>query len=258
MTDPQTAAPKPAGLRTEAVEIAKTVGAALLIALVLRVVVFQPFTIPSSSMEPGLRTGDYVVISKWSYGWSRASLPFLPPLAGDGAQRLFAHPPQRGDVIVFRLPRDTSQVYVKRLIGLPGDRVQVRGGTVFVNGVAIPQQPAGFTEDPEAPGRRVLQVLEPRPDGRRYVTYDAGPSHDGDDTGVYVVPQGQYFFMGDNRDNSLDSRWTRAEQGVDFVPAENLIGKAQLIMVSWNEGASVLKPWTWLNLRASRLFKPVL
>jgi len=255
MTD--TPAPKPPAWRAEALEIARTVISAIALALVLRVVVFQPFTIPSSSMEPGLRTGDYVVVSKWSYGWSRASLPFNPPLAGDGAPRVLAQAPKRGDVIVFRLPRDPTQAYVKRLIGLPGDRVQVRGGTVFVNGAAIPQQRDGFTEDPEAPGRRVQQVLEPRPDGRRYVTYDAGPDHEGDDTHVYVVPQGHYFFMGDNRDNSLDSRWTRAEQGVDFVPAENLIGKAQLILVSWNEGASVLKPWTWFSLRASRLFKPI-
>jgi signal peptidase I len=238
----------------ELIEAFKTVVGGLAIALVLRILVFQPYTIPSSSMEPGLRTGDYVVVSKYAYGWSRASIPFDPPLPGG---RLFARPPQRGEVIVFRLPRDPSQVYIKRLIGLPGDRVQVRGGQVFVNGVPIPQQPAGFTEDPEAPGRRVLQLLEPRPDGRRYVTYDGGPDHEGDDTHVYVVPAAHYFFMGDNRDNSLDSRWTRAEGGVDFVPAENLIGRAEFVMLSWEPGASVLKPWTWVKLRPSRLFQRV-
>lgn len=255
MTDaaPQTA-PQTATLRRELVETATTVAAALAIALVLRVVVFQPFTIPSSSMEPGVRTGDYVIAAKWSYGWSRASLPFNPPLP---AGRLFAAAPRRGDVIVFLLPRDPSQTYVKRLIGLPGDRVQIRGGQVWVNGQAIPRQAVGLTEDPEAPGRRVMQVEEPRPDGRRYVTYDAGPGHEGDDTGVYLVPAGHYFFMGDNRDNSLDSRWPRAEQGVDMVPAENLIGRAELVLVSWQPGASVLKPWTWLDLRPSRMFKPI-
>jgi signal peptidase I len=204
-------------------------------------------------MEPGLRTGDYVIVSKASYGWSRASFPFDPPLPGG---RLLGRSPKRGDVIVFRLPRDPQQVYVKRLIGLPGDRVQVRRGQIYVNGAAISQQPAGFTDDPEAPGRRVLQVLEPRADGQRYVTYDGGPG-EGDDTDVYVVPPGRYFFMGDNRDNSLDSRWPPAAGGVGFVPAENLIGKAQLVMLSWSPGASVLKPWTWLKLRPSRFLHPV-
>jgi signal peptidase I len=246
------AAPKSA--RSEFVELLKTLGAALLIALTLRVLLFQPYTIPSSSMEPGLRTGDYVIVSKFAYGWSRASLPFDPPLP---AGRILATPPKRGDVIVFRLPRDPQQVYVKRLIGLPGDRVQVRGGTVWVNGRAIPQQPQGFDEDPEAAGRRVLQVIERRADGKPYVTFDGGPGQEGDDTDVYVVPQGHYFFMGDNRDNSLDSRWPK-EVGVGFVPADDLIGKAELVMVSWSPGASVLKPWTWLMLRPSRFFHRVI
>ena len=244
----------PSGLRRELVETIRTVGAAVGIALALHVVLFQPYTIPSSSMEPGLRTGDYIVVSKFSYGWSRASLPFDPPLP-DG--RLFARTPKRGQVIVFRLPRDPQQVYVKRLIGLPGDRIQVRGGQVFVNGAAIARQPMGFTEDPEAPGRRVQGVVEHRPDGRAYVTYDAGPGHEGDDTGVYVVPAKHYFFTGDNRDNSLDSRWPRAADGVDFVPQEDLIGPAMFVMLSWREGASLQKPWTWLDLRPGRVFRPI-
>jgi signal peptidase I len=248
MTEPPTPS-----FRREAVEMAKTLVFGGLIALALRVVVFQPYTIPSSSMEPGLRTGDYVIVNKASYGWSRASIPFNPPLP-DG--RILAREPHRGEVIVFRLPRDPKQVYIKRLIGLPGDRVQVRGGQVFVNGLATPQQSAGFTEDPEAPGRRVREVLEPRPDGKRYVTYDAGPG-EGDDTDVYVVPAGHYFFMGDNRDNSLDSRWPPAVDGVGYVPATNLIGKAEIVTWSWKEGASLFKPWTWLALRGDRLFKPV-
>jgi signal peptidase I len=135
--------------------------------------------------------------------------------------------------------------------------VQVRAGQVFVNGSPIPQRPDGFTEDPEAPGRRVLQVLEPRPDGARYVTYDAGPDHEGDDTDVYVVPAAHYFFMGDNRDNSLDSRWPPAADGVGYVPAENLIGRVELVMISWRAGASILKPWTWVQLRPSRFFHRV-
>jgi signal peptidase I len=246
------AAAQPA--RNEFVDTVRTVGWGLLIALALRIFVFQPYTIPSSSMEPGLRTGDYVIVSKFSYGWSRASVPFDPPLP---AGRLLGRSPHRGDVIVFRLPRDAQVVYVKRLIGLPGDRVQVSAGQVFVNGKAIPQHPLGFTEDPEAPGRRVLRVAEPRTDGRTYVTYVGPPGGEADNTGVYVVPAGHFFFMGDNRDNSLDSRWPPAEGGVGYVPAENLIGKVDVVMMSWRPGASVLKPWTWLNLRPSRFLHPV-
>jgi signal peptidase I len=125
---------------------------------------------------------------------------------------------------------------------------------VRVNGVAIPQTATTFTEDPEAPGRRVMRVLEPRPDGKRYVTFDEDRDHEGDTTGVYVVPAGHYFFMGDNRDNSLDSRWSPQVGGVGFVPAENLIGRAEWVLISWQPGASILKPWTWVKLRPSRFF----
>jgi signal peptidase I len=237
----------------ELIEIAKTVGIALLIALVLRVVLFQPYTIPSESMEPGLLTGDYIVISKFDYGWSRFSIPFNPPLPKG---RLFGRDPKRGDVVVFQLPRDTSIAYIKRVIGLPGDRVQVRGGTAFVNGKPIVRTRLGLTQDPGMVGLTVMREQERRADGKPYVTFDQGPGHPGDDTGVYVVPQGQYFVMGDNRDNSLDSRWPTAV-GVGFVPAENLAGKARIVMVSWNEGASLFKPWTWLDLRWNRLLKGI-
>ena len=247
MTDTQPPETRP----NEVVEILKTIGAALLIALVLRVVVFQPYTIPSSSMEPILRTGDYIIVSKFSYGWSRASVPFNPPLPGG---RLFFHSPKRGDVVVFRLPRHPAEVLVKRLIGLPGDRVQVIRSRLYVNGGAIPAVAVGPTLDPEAEGRQVMEVRETLANGRRYVTYDEDAAHDGDDTDVYVVSEGQYFFMGDNRDNSLDSRWPKAV-GVGFVPAENLIGRADWVLLSWQPGASILKPWTWVKLRPSRFFQ---
>lgn len=235
-------------------ETAKTIIGALLIALVLRVVVFEPFTIPSDSMEPGLHTGDYVVVSKWDYGWSRHSIPLgLPLFHGRVLER---QGPQRGDVIVFKLPRDLKQNYVKRLIGVPGDRVRVRSGTVFVNDKPIAQTDDGLTSDPGSPDVTVLQRIEHRPDGRTYVTFDRGPDHDGDDTQAYVVPEGHYFMMGDNRDNSLDSRWPPMAMGVGFVPAENLVGQARFVLLSWH-GASLWKPWTWANIDFSRVFKSV-
>jgi signal peptidase I len=254
MTDtPSSPARAAAGLGREIIDIARTVGLALAIALALRIVLFQPFTIPSSSMEPGLVTGDYIVVSKLAYGWSRASLPLNPPLFKG---RLLERTARRGDVVVFRLPRDPSQTWIKRVIGLPGDRVRVQGGRVFVNGQAIPQTPMGVTRDHDAPDRPVLAIGERTPDGRRYVTYDGGPDQPGDDTDTYVVPEGRYFVMGDNRDNSLDSRWPR-ELGVGLLPAENLVGRAKFVLLSWRSGAALLKPWTWLDLQTDRFLKPI-
>ena len=255
MTDIASASPAPAspGLRREAIDIARTTGLGLAIALALRIVVFQPFTIPSSSMEPGLVTGDYIVVSKLAYGWSRASFPLNPPVFGG---RLLGRTARRGDVVVFRLPRDPRQTWIKRVIGLPGDRVQVRDGQVFVNDQPLPRTSLGVTQDHDAPGRPVLAVGESAPDGRAYVTYDGGPHQPGDDTDRYVVPAGQYFVMGDNRDNSLDSRWPR-ELGVGLLPAENLVGKAGFVLLSWRPGATILKPWTWLDLQFDRFLKPI-
>jgi signal peptidase I len=251
MTKPET---KTRSFGAEAADTAKTIIFALLIALVLRVVVFEPFTIPSDSMEPGLHTGDYVVVSKWDYGWSRHSIPLgLPLFQGRVLER---QGPRRGDVIVFKLPRDLTQNYVKRLIGVPGDRIRVSGGTVFINDKPIRQADVGLTSDPGSPDVTVLQRIEHRPDGRPYTTFDRGPDHDGDDTQTYVVPEGHYFMMGDNRDNSLDSRWPPMAMGVGFVPAENLVGQARFVLLSWH-GASLWKPWTWANIDFSRVFKSV-
>jgi len=239
--------------RSEILELLRTVAAGLLIAIILRIVVFQPFTIPSSSMEPGLVIGDYIVVSKFSYGWSRASLPLNPPMAGG---RLLGRSPARGDVVVFRLPRDPKQTWIKRVIGLPGDHIRVRSGQVFINGVGLPQEPLRLTTDHDAPDRTVLETRERLPDGHAYVTYDGGPAQAGDDTRTYVVPAGHYFMMGDNRDNSLDSRWPRAE-GVGFLPAGNIVGKASFVLASWKPGAALYKPWTWLNLQWDRFARPI-
>ncbi|WP_291837292.1 signal peptidase I [Brevundimonas sp.] len=237
----------------ELIDTVRVVAIGLLAATAIQTTLYQPFTIPSSSMEPGLVIGDYVVVSKFAYGWSRASLPFNPPLP-DG--RLFGRTAERGDVVVFRRPSAPQQTWVKRVIGLPGDRVQVMGGTVFVNGSAIPRTPLNLVQDQDDSGVQVLRVRETTPEGRQYLTYDRGSGLPGDDTGVYVVPEGQYFMMGDNRDNSLDSRWP-GDVGVGLLPAENIVGKAEIVVASWKPGAGLFKPWTWLNLRGGRLFKPV-
>jgi signal peptidase I len=247
----------PASARTHAngelIEIGKTILYALLIALVLRVVLFQPFTIPSASMEPTLLEGDYIIVSKYSYGFSRYSLPLSPP---GPHGRLFMNEPHRGDIIVFKLPRDPRMDYIKRLVGLPGDTVQVRHGTVFINGQPIPQKAAG-TADIDIGGfqQKADKLVESLKSGLTYTTYQVNPDDPAENTEPFMVPKGEYFFMGDNRDNSLDSRFSPDNDGVGFVPAENLEGKAELILLSWRKGASLFKPWTWvLNARTDRLF----
>ena len=237
----------------EFVEIVKTVVYALLIALVIRVLLFQPFTIPSASMEPTLFQGDYIIVSKFAYGLSRHSLPFSPDLFKG---RILGQQPQRGDVIVFKLPRDGHTDYIKRLIGLPGDRIQIRGGVVYINGKGVPRDEMTPTTEKTQSGfgRPVQRFRETLPNGRSYVTYSYGSDGEVDNTGVYAVPDGHYFMMGDNRDNSQDSRFPE-ETGVGYVPFENLEGRADLILLSWNDQASIFKPWTWfVDARPSRFF----
>ncbi|MDB5469685.1 MAG: lepB [Caulobacter sp.] len=244
--------PKPT-LLAEAVDILRTVAIALGVAMLFRIVAWQPYTIPSSSMEPGLATGDYIVVAKFAYGWSRASFPFAPPLF-EG--RVLGSGPKRGEVVVFRDRLDPGKTLIKRVVGLPGDRVRVVGGVVSVNGVAIPREGMGPAADKDDPDVHPLRFDERLPDGRTYVTFDRGAENPGDDTGVYLVPAGGYFMMGDNRDNSLDSRWP-AGTGVGFVAAQDIVGRADRVMVSWNQGAGLLKPWTWLDLQWDRFFKPI-
>jgi signal peptidase I len=239
----------------EMVEIVKTVVYALLIALVLRVLLFQPFTIPSASMEPNLYQGDYIIVSKYSYGYSRHSIPFSPPLFSG---RVLGRAPQRGDIVVFKLPRDGHTDYVKRVIGLPGDRIQMRDGLLYLNGQQVPRTPAGVTTEDIGYGllHDVAHYRETLPGGRSFLTNDFGPDSEYDNTVVYVVPEGHYFMMGDNRDNSSDSRVPPERDGVGYVPAENLVGRAQIILLSWDANASLFKPWTWiLDARPSRFFK---
>lgn len=248
-------APAKPGAVKETIEIVKTIVYALAIALVIRVLLFQPFTIPSASMEPNLLVGDYLIVSKYSYGYSKHSIPFSPPLF-EG--RLFERTPKRGDVIVFKLPSDQKKDYIKRLIGLPGDRVQMRDGALYINGEPVKRQllSTAVDQSPFGYGRTVRQVRETFEGGKTFVTNDSAAS-DMDNTPEFVVPAGHYFFMGDNRDNSLDSRVGQDAGGVGFVPAENLQGKAQIILMSWDQ-ASLFQPWTWVTrARPDRFFQLV-
>ncbi|MFK7746050.1 MAG: signal peptidase I [Roseobacter sp.] len=266
------------------VETIKTVVYALLIAGVFRTLFFQPFWIPSGSMKETLLVGDFLFVNKMAYGYSYASCPsIIMPRFGlnvdakdicgflDGENtRFWGGEPERGDVIVFRHPV-SGRDYIKRLIGMPGETVQLRQGIVYINGELAPQQTAGnFSEvmEPQGPeGRRPrcmnapvgdggeclkARAIETLPGGVNHVVLDIGPSRT-DQTGVYTVPEGHYFFMGDNRDNSADSRLPQQAGGVGFVPFENLIGRADRVMFS-SGGRSMLFFWTW---RGDRFFKRV-
>lgn len=266
------------------VETIKTVVYALLIAGVFRTLFFQPFWIPSGSMKETLLVGDFLFVNKMAYGYSYASCPsVIVPRFGINIDaksicgfldrdntRVLAGEPERGDVVVFRHPV-SGRDYIKRLIGLPGDTIQMRDSIVFINGVAAPQEPDGVFEElmePQGPeGRRPRCANGPVGDGaicekpRAIETLPGGAKHAvldialqaSDRTGVYKVPEGHYFFMGDNRDNSADSRLAQQVQGVGYVPYENLIGRADRIMFS-SAGRSMLFFWTW---RGDRFFKAI-
>ncbi|HAW46062.1 MAG TPA: signal peptidase I [Roseovarius sp.] len=261
-------------------ETVKTVFWALVIAGIFRTLFFQPFWIPSGSMKDTLLIGDFLFVNKMAYGYSYASCPSIRLggldidardicgwLDGDNT-RILGGEPERGDIIVFRHPVDGTD-FIKRLIGLPGDRIQMKGGVLHLNGAPVEIEPAGeFVEKftPQGPMRirprcangvvglgadcikeRYIETL---PGGRSHAILDIGPQR-ADNTGVFTVPEGHYFFMGDNRDNSTDSRFPQAVGGVGFVPYENLIGRANRVIFS-SAGRSMLFFWTW---RGDRFFE---
>ena len=238
-------------------EMIKVIVQALLIAGVVRTFLFQPFNIPSGSMIPTLLVGDYLFVSKYSYGFSRFSFPFSPDLFKG---RILASPPKRGDVIVFKLPRDNSTDYIKRLIGLPGDTIQMKEGRLYINGTIVPREPIAkvHTEDYEGRETDVPTYKETLPGGVVHTIIEVqGDTGFNDNTDLFKVPDNSYFMMGDNRDNSLDSRVPPDQGGVGYVPFVNLIGRAEIIFFS-NAGQPAWKFWEWpWTVRWDRLGKTV-
>jgi len=237
----------------------KTIVYAVLIALFIRTVAYEPFNIPSGSMVPTLLVGDYLFVSKFSYGYSRHSLPLSLPLIPG---RIFMDPPERGDVAVFKLPSDDKTDYIKRIVGLPGDRLQMREGRLWINDKIVPRRRIEDYVEPVGGGRflRMAQFVEMLPNGREHRILELSDSRELDNTPVYVVPEGHYFAMGDNRDNSLDSRVPARPGigGVGYVPAQNLVGRAEFIFFSTDGTAAWWEPWRWIQAaRFVRFFRGV-
>ena len=257
------------------VETIKTVVYALLIAGLFRSLLLQPFWIPSESMKDTLLIGDFLFVNKMAYGYSRYSCTVFGisvcPVSGRIKLPFLSGDPQRGDVVVFHHPV-SGEDYIKRLIGLPGDKIQVKSGLLYINGVVAPQEPAGIFKEiyelqgsmGNAPRCSNGQVgdggvcekersVETLPNGLKHDVLNIENNGYADNTDVFTVPEGNYFFMGDNRDNSMDSRFSQNVGGVGYVPAENLIGRADRIMFS-SAGSSLFQFWTW---RSDRYFKAV-
>jgi signal peptidase I len=237
-------------------ETLKTVVYAVLIAMVVRTIGYEPFNIPSGSMIPTLLVGDYLFVSKFSYGFSKHSLIFSLPLIPG---RIWYTEPKRGDVAVFKLPSDNSTDYIKRIIGLPGEKIQMRNGRLFINGKIVQRERLkDFVQtSPNGNIKMTARYKEILPNGKSHdILEEWGDKGPLDNTGVYQVPSGHYFAMGDNRDNSQDSR-VRPEVG--FIPKENLVGRAEILFFSTNGKARIWEIWNWpVTVRFMRLFKDII
>ena len=235
-------------------ETIKVVVQALLIALVIRTLLFQPFNIPSGSLIPTLLIGDYLFVSKYTYGYSKHSMPFSPPLFQG---RVWAAEPKRGDIAVFKLPSDNSTDYIKRVIGLPGDRIQMIDGVLHINNQPVKRERIADFVTTDAWGRatNAIRYRETLPNGVSHQIIEReGDTGTFDNTPVFAVPAGHFFMMGDNRDNSLDSR----DRSVGYVPFENFVGRAEIIFFSIDEGASAWRIWEWpWTVRWNRMFSTI-
>ena len=229
-------------------ELLKTILIAGVIALGFRSLLFEPFNIPSGSMIPTLLVGDYLFVSKSSYGYSRYSFPFgIAPFSG----RIFAKEPKRGDVAVFRQPTDPAVAFIKRVVGMPGDQIQVKNGILHINDVPVERSYLGLATATNGFTTMNFKVYEETlPDGSRHLIQERSDSDSLDNTAVYLVPDEHYFMMGDNRDNSRDSRTS----SVGMVPAENLVGRADRLFFSHNGNARIWEVWKWpLAIRYGRV-----
>ena len=238
------------------IDTLKTVVYAVLIAMIVRTFGFEPFNIPSGSMVPTLLVGDYLFVSKASYGYSKHSLMFSLPVIPD---RIWFTEPKRGDVTVFKLPSDNSTDYIKRIIGLPGDKIQMKNGRLFINGRIVERERINDFVQTSFNGsvKMTPQYKETLPNGKTHSILeewgDTGPL---DNTPVYKVPTGHYFAMGDNRGNSQDSRVLPA---VGFIPRENLVGRAKILFFSTNGRSRIWEIWNWpIAVRFQRLFKDII
>lgn len=255
-------ADKESGLLAETKDFLGFLVKLLLVIAIFRSFIFSPFNIPSESMQPRLIVGDYLLAAKWPYGYSRYSLPFSLPLIPG---RIFPSQPERGDVVVFKAPPDQSLDYIKRVIGLPGDQVEMRDGQLVINGNPVPKERVAdfvvkmspntncfapafqFTLPDGAPGCHYPQFRETLPNGKSYRVLDLLQAPQ-DNAGPFIVPEGHVFLMGDNRDNSQDSRFPAVVGGgIGIVPQENLVGRAQVTVFSTDGSANWFLPWTWFS-----------
>lgn len=245
----------PLNAREEWFEFLKTAAVAIVLALMIRTFFLEPFNIPSGSMKPTLEVGDYLFVYKPAYGFSRYSFPFgLAPIE----ERIWTrgHMPERGDVIVFKLPTNPSIDYIKRIVALPGETVQVKGGILYINRRAVRREPVGLRRiEEEGIPATVMEYIETLPGDVMHHIYEESDSRPLDNTQEFTVPEGHYFAMGDNRDNSQDSR---VQNLVGFIPFRNIVGRASFIFFSTNGSAHAFEVWKWpWTVRYSRLFRGI-